>query len=721
MTYVEAIDALESMFNKVINFHKNNPPSAGEGSFVLLKPELQQKYQTGSMMRMTIEGSKIEFHAGPAERNYDYVQYKLDPRNFISYADDYADGKNPIVPVEKMMTRPHKPIADERNWTYLDNLEKELFLYLSNTYRNFALLNPSWGTFMRASKYVCNVCLTSDFPHQEEILAYMDKIKDEGDDRVHLCSMGALSDLVVYMGSNRPEVIPDYIDRYVVAIPDPFQVGKVFDDYFVENGNGYRLIKYLKVTKKSVKYQQLSYLYDTPPNPLYSPPMLSEWCKCSIPFFLESTETFPFVRGRDTVMPIGPVYLPSLPDLTVLGDKEVRLDGNVVYDVVIPGTYLSRRRWDPPDGYVWVDLCKNGEVPITPYTVKLRRDLSISTELVSHRGRDITVQVYSQFPVRFIDDAEKFDLPFKERKKWKKAAFQCRDHPAIAMGWSPDPVPGPFNFKALSGYCSFGTLKSLRDSGFKRISCTFYYSEKWKLFYFLESFFDTGFFFIDDPDGTYVTNFAPKGIVYNSKVQKDGIVTYVHIDNHHRIARNFFPTVSDFIRKYGTSPTSMTMWTGGDYFRPLDTAARYQARNAISSKHRVTTLLSTVKVVSWMCPGLTVPQIVSRCTTEESTEIIKSILLAESCFLKLRGKQFVKTQWILKSNLNIKMREGNTSLGGQVLSDIVRLIDENRVSTWTFDVRSPEHSMFIRLLADNMYRVYVNLRVHPAEFKVKKL
>jgi len=448
---------------------------------------------------------------------------------------------------------------------------------------------------------------------------------------------------------------------------------------------------------------------------------LSEWLKTSFPFFIESTETLPFPRGRDSVLPIGPVYLPSLPPLTVLGDKEVRKDGNVIYDVVIPGTYLSRRRWDPPADYSWVDLCKNGVVPITPYTVKLRQDLSISTEVVNHRGRDVTVQVYSQFPVRFIDDAEKFDLPFKERKKWKKCALQGRDHSAIVMGWSADPIAGPFNFKALSGYCSFGTLRSLISYGYKRISCTFFYSEKWGLFYFLESFFDTGFFFIDDPNGAYVTNFAPKGIVYNSKILTDGMITYVHIDDHHRIARNFFPSVSDFVRKYATSPTSLTMWTGGDYFRPLDSSARYQARNAITSRHRVVSLLSSIKVTSWMCPGYTVPQIVSKCTTEESTEAVKSILLAENCFLKLRGKQFVKTQWILKSNFNIKMPESNTSLGGQLLSDIVRLIDESRTSRWTFDVRSPEHSMFIRLLADNLYRVYVNLRVHPAEFTVKKL
>jgi len=643
----------------------------------------------------------------------------MDPRNFISFAYDYADGKNPAVPIEKLLTRPRPPVAEDRKWIHLDNVESHLFRSLSESEREFALLNPSWGTLKRASAYVCAVHISRKSPIYDEMTEH---IRKNCNLRVRIIPQDLIKDFVCYLGSNRPEQIPDYVDKYVVAIADPYQMSSIYSDWTVESIPEGKILKYLKVTKKNFKHQQESYLYDTPDAYMYPPPAVSAWIGQRSAFFLESSEFFPMGGGKDQLRPTRPLYLDRLPDLGVLGDKEVRLHGKKVYDVApFVGSYLSRRRWQPPEGYEWVELAKTGVVPITVYTTNLRVDKFLMLHEVTHRGRTEVIISHSHYPVQFVDDVEKLGMTTNRRKKWERQVRFGKNPQDLVMGRSKNPVPIQFAFLCPGGYAYFGTERQLRGYGIKDISPQWYYTRKRNVFYDDRDVFDRGFFFVDDPNGNHVTSFGPKGICYKAETLEVGVTHCVILRQYQDLARNFFPTVEDFQTFYSMSPCSLTRWTQGEYFRPIDTDARYQSRHALETKARMLDVLSN-EVVSdlFTARGKTKNEITSLLTNEDTVGSVTSALMKEKDFFRISFEDENRSRWCLKRNCSHVFSSENTDLSGMKMSEVLKKIDENRSLQLTFDERASDHLLFIRMLSHNLYRVYVSIS-YPPRFRVKMI
>jgi len=227
------------------------------------------------------------------------------------------------------------------------------------------------------------------------------------------------------------------------------------------------------------------------------------------------------------------------------------------------------------------------------------------------------------------------------------------------------------------------------------------------------------FFFLDDPTGDYVVNLGPRGFSTPVDVVDTGLIRYPIIRPSTQIYRNFFPSVLDFTNYYAVCPSSLTKWSSSNVFRPIDGDVKYQARASVGMKERIVGILASHHIMDY-CGGLRPYEILRECLPLENMNMLSILLTNDNSFCRLNDGDLKNSFWCLKSNMNFLIPEGKYSLSGSV-SSLLSIIDEQRVTEFTFDPQKDFHKAFILFLTYNLYYVRLNIELYPAVVRIKKM
>jgi hypothetical protein len=355
---------LEREKDEILEYLRANQVALGDGAAVVYDEDFAEKNQISQFGKMTFvssagksasfQGGEFQYHATP-RKFLEETKYEMPEKNFISFADAYADGKECRMP-DDAFKLPDQPKLKKKGVPYRwhDKAERRLLEHLAKQGRTVCAVNPSYSTLWHMLEYGGGLVYVREEREKQWKLELVNFCVDHPLLRfVHYLPTA----VVCYMGANNPTFFPDR--EYVYLCPNPYSVSLPFEVYSIKEHAGGVSFSYF------TKVERNSFLSDSSGEYIYNPAVLTDVTKGD-PYFVCSNFDLKIEECEMKTMVHTPFFLGDMPDYTEENGRTVSRRGNLIYDIQGAGTYLSRRsRLQLKEGESWAPFLGNGEWMVT--------------------------------------------------------------------------------------------------------------------------------------------------------------------------------------------------------------------------------------------------------------------------------------------------------------------------------------------------------------------
>lgn len=336
--------------------------TVGAAELVVYDTEWASHAGIGQFGRITLTPDTAVYHAGP--KKIDRVpRYQLSDNSVFDYVDQWREGKGPDPPIKKLLGGEEWPQLIEPRVKDIASYESKIFQKLLFE-TPITLVNPSFATLaslikhttFTAKGYVTVTSQDQTWIHQLKDFAR----RSEG--RIEFLPRYEVRGLA-YLGSASPVWYPP--TPWFRLIPSPFIEPTVdVSGYSVQVNDEGIDVQYLRKGHRIYSHlERDSRAY------VFNPESVDAYLQLRQPWrlvFVESSVPIRMPTQDDSFVYHKPFFVSVRGEWKEFNQRKWLVEGNVVYDVLGRGTYLSRRQRDiPPDGYHWAPLEEVGTHFIT--------------------------------------------------------------------------------------------------------------------------------------------------------------------------------------------------------------------------------------------------------------------------------------------------------------------------------------------------------------------
>jgi hypothetical protein len=367
---------LQREMEELLTFTANSEGSVGSAVKIVYDKDFADKHEIGRFGRMTLKEGKRIFHAGSREIDQKPM-FKFAKMDYAQLGPQFRDGKSLQINLDKAVATGEwpVPIGGKSAWTFA-SIEKKLFKSLGNV---ITLINPSFRTMQ---------ALDSISSHVSQAYVYLTNTYDVSYtkgvyDFVQKSNWLKVSDKVLgvsYLGSGQPNYFPD--SAWIRLIPSPYLLpNSEFQQYVSHwNDDGYSCSYERKpgyFVNNVLRFDVTTYVY----NPETVDETFRDENRPGHLAFMESSVPLKMTNTDQRRIYHKPKFItiPAQAEWKVIGDKEYRVLGKIIFDVKGDSTYFSRRGRDiPPLTYRWCEYSSHGSHWLTLSSLRPRRDYNIS-------------------------------------------------------------------------------------------------------------------------------------------------------------------------------------------------------------------------------------------------------------------------------------------------------------------------------------------------------
>jgi len=336
--------------------------SVGDAYPVHLPHKMAAELGVQQLGLTTMNCGKEKVKFAPARIDRTRIYEDMD-RNMFAFAEGYARGEAVEVPsyMYEECPSPRMIVPQKRSDPKPTALENYLFRQLNEQGYCVTLVNPSFGAMSSGLDKNVKVFMTDkeDRDWKKEVLNFISTSQSEQHPRGRI-GITDTPTMVCYLGSHTPLHYEG--EKWFYILLDPYLETKRTNFSMTTHDHG---INYVYEKRGRMVHNSL-------PNDLpyfvYNPATIAK--NCGVPgYFVVSNFPLPWHLGEVNAKDFShtPWFLDDWPEWSDRGGYMVRAKGNVLYDVMGPGTYVSRRAIEY-EGYTWAPAARLGMVAFDRFT-----------------------------------------------------------------------------------------------------------------------------------------------------------------------------------------------------------------------------------------------------------------------------------------------------------------------------------------------------------------
>jgi hypothetical protein len=304
--------------------------SVGDAVQVQFEEKLRKDHHIGQFGRMTLNHGAQVFHAGPISVDTT-LRYAMTYKGHMDEAEKWAQNEQVTFEFPDVYEPP--PIIKPVYPTTLHKVESSVLQVAHQLTNSLHLVSPSEGTLWRTEFIECSV--SAQPSRKEEICNILKKINKN----VTIQDEGYPSELH-YLGSNGPfdEFLPA---KWFALVPNPFQAKFPYEPYTLSMSDQGIAVSYIRNGLR-----QEFFLHRTPDYHLIPPHALAAKFSIVTDSFFLATNYKPLAQffSIESVRnaPVAGYISYKVDRIPPYDDEGVCSDDEFVYDVIGPGTFLSR-------------------------------------------------------------------------------------------------------------------------------------------------------------------------------------------------------------------------------------------------------------------------------------------------------------------------------------------------------------------------------------------
>jgi hypothetical protein len=353
--------------------------SVGNGIPIVLLPELASRHSIQPLGRMTVVRGKTGLRFAPKDIDRTPCYDTID-RDMFAMVDAHVAGKHVEVPqyMFEECPVPEMRVVDSKDARLV---ERALFDHLQASSTHITLVNPAFSTMTSALGKGAQIYLTDtkDRVWKDSVYDFVSKSKN----RISM-SQGTIPG-VAYLGSRTPTHYRG--EKWCYFIPNPYESADLDGFEMSQRLDGISFAHYRDGARVVCD------LSDAADVIVYSPSTVKANFGSSR-YILVSNTDLSLAPGDDAAPVHSPWFVDKWPDLEDVNGMFIRRDGNVLYDIDGPGTYVSRRTLAPPDGYRWASLSQVGKFGFDRFSNVPVLYGGIETAVITVGERDLPILTY---------------------------------------------------------------------------------------------------------------------------------------------------------------------------------------------------------------------------------------------------------------------------------------------------------------------------------------
>ncbi len=346
--------------------------SVGDAMIIEYDADFAAKQKIGRFGRLTIKGGVRQYHAAP-EKIERTERFSYGERDFFQYAHQWEEGSVARPPVEKLLEEPELPKMIKPPPRSQVSYEIALFDRISQM-GDITVVNPSMSTLVALKNAGGGYVTLTSSVREAWVYNIRDFVRNSDDLLEMLPNMTVQG--TAYLGTSTPLWYPN--TPWIRMVINPF-VDQT--NYYEEFSVDMRETEVRMVIKKKHNYYSHTFLVRDENCVRYNPETLDHFLsKNGKQFWLETTSSLTIPDREEQKIAHVPWFVDYDGEWTEIEGRKWLVKNKTVYDVKDRGTYVTRRRLPPPEGYSWTEY--KGVAPYIVFynSLRPRKEVGLDVE-----------------------------------------------------------------------------------------------------------------------------------------------------------------------------------------------------------------------------------------------------------------------------------------------------------------------------------------------------